>query len=186
MNGSLCGPVRLRTLSAIRPSDSSIRYLTILARVSDRPRIEGDRPRDRVPTDVSFVARHNAGVLATLKRDGRPQMSNPFYVWDCEQQLAPFQVAAAHAKTHNLRADARATLHVTSPDFWTWVAVEGIAELSPIAAEPHDATVEELVTYYRALRGEHDDWGAYRAAMVSHRRLVVRLRPDHTYGQLRG
>jgi PPOX class probable F420-dependent enzyme len=135
---------------------------------------------------LSFVASQHAGVLATLKRDGRPQLSNLFYVWDGEQQLARIQVTVDHAKTRNLQADPRATLHVTSPDFWTWVAVEGTAELSPVAVDPRDATVEELVTYYRALRGEHRDWGAYRAAMVAHRRLVVRLRPEHTYGHMRG
>jgi len=135
---------------------------------------------------LSFVASQHSGVLATVKRDGRPQLSNLFYAWDAEQQLARIQVSADRAKTRNLRADPRATLHVTSPDFWTWVAVEGTAELSPVASDPHDATVDELVTYYRALRGEHEDWDAYRAIMVDHRRLVVRLRPEHTYGQIRG
>ena len=51
------------------------------------------------------------------------------------------------------------TLHVASKDFWTWVAVEGTAELTPVAADPHDATVEELVTYYRGINGEHDELG---------------------------
>ena len=138
------------------------------------------------PRMLAFVATQHAGVLATLKRDGRPQLSNLFYAWDDEQQLARISVTADRAKTRNLRADPRATLHVTSPDFWTWVAVEGTAELTPVATDPHDATVEELVAYYRALSGEHDDWDAYRAAMVADHRLVVRFRPEHTYGQLRG
>ena len=75
------------------------------------------------------------------------------------------------------------TLHVASKDFWTWVAVEGTAELTPVAADPHDATVEELVTYYRGINGEHHDWDEYRAAMVADRRLRrplparARLRP---------
>ena len=135
---------------------------------------------------LDFVASQHAGVLATLKRDGRPQLSNLFYAWDGEQQLARIQVTAGCAKARNLQADPRATLHVTSPDFRTWVAVEGTAELSPVAADPHDATVEELVTYYRALRGEHGDWDAYREAMVARRRLVVRLRPEHAYGLMPG
>jgi PPOX class probable F420-dependent enzyme len=135
---------------------------------------------------LSFVASQHAGVVAALKRGGRPQLSNLFYAWDGEQQLARIQVTADHVKTRNLRADPRATLHVTSPDFWTWVAVEGTADLSPVAADPHDATVEELITYYRGLRGEHEDWDAFRATMVAHRRLVVRLRPEHTYGHTRG
>jgi PPOX class probable F420-dependent enzyme len=137
------------------------------------------------PRMIAFVAANRRGVLATVKRDGRPQLSNLFYAWDDEQQLARISVTADRAKTRNLQADPRATLHVTSPDFWTWVAVEGTAELSPVAADPHDATVEELIGYYRALSGEHEDWDAYRAAMVADRRLVVRLRPEHTYGQVR-
>ena len=135
---------------------------------------------------LGFVAGNHRGVLATVKRDGRPQLSNLFYAWDDEQQLARISVTADRAKTRNLQADPRATLHVTSPDFWTWVAVEGTAELTPVAADPQDATVEELVSYYRALSGEHEDWDAYRAAMVTDRRLVVRLRPEHAYGQVRG
>ena len=138
------------------------------------------------PRMLAFVATQHAGVLATLKRDGRPQLSNLFYAWDDEQQLARISVTADRAKTRNLQADPRATLHVTSADFWTWVAVEGTAELTPVAADPQDATVEELVGYYRALSGEHEDWDAYRAAMVTDRRLVVRLQPEHAYGQVRG
>ena len=49
-----------------------------------------------------------------------------------------------------------------------------------------DGTVEELITYYRGVSGEHDNWDEYRAAMVADRRLVVRFRPEHAYGQMRG
>jgi PPOX class probable F420-dependent enzyme len=95
-------------------------------------------------------------------------------------------VTADRVKTRLLAADPRVTLHVTSKDFWTWVAVEGTAELTPVAAEPDDATVEELVAYYRGVNGEHPDWDEYRAAMVTDRRLVVRFTPEHVYGQLPG
>ena len=95
-------------------------------------------------------------------------------------------MTAGRAKTKNLQTDPRATLHVASKDFWTWVAVEGTAELTPVAADPHDDTVEELITYYRGVSGEHENWDEYRAAMVADRRLVVRFRPEHTYGHLRG
>jgi PPOX class probable F420-dependent enzyme len=137
------------------------------------------------PRMLAFVAENHAGVLATVKRNGRPQLSNLFYAYDTDAGLVRISVTADRAKTRNLQADPRVTLHVASPDFWTWVAVEGTAELTPVAGDPHDATVEELVTYYRGVSGEHDDWDAYRAAMVADRRLVVRFRPEHTYGQLR-
>jgi PPOX class probable F420-dependent enzyme len=137
------------------------------------------------PRMLAFVAEHRWGVLATVKRDGRPQLSNVGYSYDAESQLFRVSVTADRAKTCNLQADPRATLYVVSKDFWTWVAVEGTAELTPVAADPHDATVEELITYYRGTSGEHENWDEYRAAMVADRRLVVRFRPEHAYGQLR-
>ncbi len=135
---------------------------------------------------LDFVASNKWGVLATVKRDGRPQLSNVGYAFDPETRLVRISVTADRAKTRNLAADPRASLHVTSKDFWTWVVVEGTAELSPVAADPHDATVDELVEYYRGVNGEHPDWDEYRAAMVADRRVVVRFRAEHAYGQLSG
>ena len=136
------------------------------------------------PRLLDLVAAHRWGVLATLKRDGRPQLSNIGYSWT--EGLLRISVTADRAKTRNLLADPRASVHVTSPDFWSWVVVEGTAELTPPAADPDDATADELVGYYRAVSGEHPDWAEYRRAMVAERRLVVRLRPTHAYGQLGG
>ncbi len=77
-------------------------------------------------------------------------------------------------------------MYVSQEDFWAYVVVEGDAELSPVASAPDDATVEELVEYYRSLAGEHPDWDDYRRVMVSDRRLIVRLRPTRAYGMLGG
>lgn len=135
---------------------------------------------------LAFVAENRWGVLATLKSDGRPQLSNVGYAYDAEADVIRVSVTDGRAKTANLRRDPRVTLHVSSADFWSWVAVEGTAELTAVAEDPHDATVEELIAYYRGISGEHEDWDEYRSAMVADRRLVVRFRPEHTYGQLRG
>jgi PPOX class probable F420-dependent enzyme len=133
---------------------------------------------------LAFVAEHRWGVLAAIKTDGRPHVSNVGYAYDPEQRLFRVSVTDTRAKTRHLRADPRVTLHVASKDFWTWVAVEGTADLTPVAADPHDATVDELVAYYRGVSGEHPDWEEYRTAMVADRRLVVRFTPEHTYGQV--
>ncbi|WP_241037013.1 PPOX class F420-dependent oxidoreductase [Blastococcus litoris] len=136
------------------------------------------------PRMLAFVAENRWGVLATVKRDGRPQLSNVGYAFDGD--VVRVSVTADRAKTRNIERDPRVTLHVASKDFWTWVAVEGTAELTPVADDPHDATVDELVTYYRGVSGEHENWDEYRSAMVADRRLVVRFRPEHAYGQLPG
>jgi len=137
------------------------------------------------PRMLEFVAGQNWGVLATVKPDGRPHLSNVGYAFDVDSHLFRISITEGRVKTRYLRADPRVTLHVTSKDFWTWVAVEGTAELTPVAQDPDDDTVEELVRYYRAINGEHDNWDEYRAAMVSDRRLVVRFLPGHTYGSIR-
>jgi PPOX class probable F420-dependent enzyme len=138
------------------------------------------------PRLLDFVADNRWGVLATIKGDGRPQLSNIGYAYDRDAGVIRISVTADRAKTRNLVRDPRASLHVTSQDFWTWAVVEGTADLTAVAADPHDGTVEELVSYYRGVNGEHPDWDEYRRAMVAERRLVVRFTVEHTYGQLPG
>lgn len=127
-----------------------------------------------------LIESSNKGVLVTLKRDGRPQLSNLIYT--VSDGVARMSVTDGRAKTANLRRDPRASLYVTSDDFWSYAIAEGDAELSPIATDPSDETVDELVELYRSLQGEHPDWDEYRAAMVSDQRLVVRLPLSHVYG----
>jgi PPOX class probable F420-dependent enzyme len=122
------------------------------------------------------------GVLATLKRDGRPQLSNVGHTFDPVSRLVRVSVTDDRAKVANLRRDPRASYHVTTGDFRRYVVAEGTAQLTPVAADPHDATVEELVDVYRLVAGEHPDWAEFRAAMVADRRLVLRLPVDRVYG----
>ena len=132
---------------------------------------------------LGFVARRRTGVLLTLRRTGRPQASNIMYGLD--DGVVRVSVTEDRAKTANLRRDPRASLHVTSDDFWQYVVLEGDAELSSVAREPGDATCRELRSVYRSIQGEHDDWDEYDRAMVDDGRLVVRLRPGHAYGLVR-
>ncbi len=135
-------------------------------------------------TDVLQVVRaHRQGVLATIRSNGRPQLSNIMYV-PAEEDTVRISITADRAKTTNLRRDPRASLYVPGDTFWQYVVVEAAAELSPVAADPHDATVDLLVEYYRAGSGEHPDWDDYRAAMVSDGRLVLTLRPERGYGMV--
>ncbi|HYN74655.1 MAG TPA: PPOX class F420-dependent oxidoreductase [Candidatus Limnocylindria bacterium] len=135
-------------------------------------------------TGLAFAAARSKGTLVTIRRDGRPQVSNVLYVLDSD--VLTLSVTADRAKTRNLRADPRACLHVTDETFWQYVVLDGVADLSPEAADPQDATVEGLVAYYRRLSGEHSDWDEYRAAMVAERRLLVSLRVTSAYGQVAG
>jgi PPOX class probable F420-dependent enzyme len=134
---------------------------------------------------ASLLAKRNQGVLVTHRADGWPQLSNVNYAWYPDEQLIRISVTDDRAKTRNLRRDRRASFHVASDDFWSYVVVDGHAELSEVAKDPHDAAVQELIDLYRAVQGEHPDWDDYRAAMVRDRRLVVRIPAERAYGLAR-
>ncbi|GLX47224.1 PPOX class F420-dependent oxidoreductase [Streptomyces sp. MB22_4] len=131
---------------------------------------------------LPLLSEGHGGVLVTLRRDGRPQLSNVSHAYDPDERIIRVSVTDDRAKTRNLRRDPRASYHVTSDDRWAYTVAEGTAELSPVAQDPHDETVEELIRLYRAVLGEHPDWDDYRAAMVRDRRLVVRLHVARVYG----
>ncbi|WLQ52471.1 PPOX class F420-dependent oxidoreductase [Streptomyces poriferorum] len=135
---------------------------------------------------LRLVAEEGGGVLVTLRRDGRPQLSNVNHFYYPDERIVRVSVTEGRAKTRNLARDPRASYHVTSQDRWAWTVVDGTAELSPVAADPDDDTVAELITLYRDVQGEHPDWDDYRKAMVRDRRIVLRLHVEHVYGQQRG
>jgi PPOX class probable F420-dependent enzyme len=124
--------------------------------------------------------RTGLGVLVTIKRDGRPQLSNVTYLYDGERIRV--SLTDDRAKTKNLRRDPRASLYVNGPNGRSYVVLEGDAELTPVAAEEHDDTVEQLVAYYREASGEHPDWDDYRRAMVADKRLLFTMKVEHSYG----
>ncbi len=132
---------------------------------------------------MDFVRGQRQGVLATIRRDGRPQLSNIVYAVD-DAGVVRVSVTADRAKARNLQRDPRATLHVSRDDFWAYVVIDTTAEVTAVTADPGDATADELVELYRSLAGEHDDWDDYRAAMIRDRRCVLRLTPTGAYGLL--
>jgi len=77
---------------------------------------------------LAFARTNRWSVLTTLRRNGRPQLSNVGHL----------------------------------------VGEDGLIRISVTAG----------------LSGEHENWDAYRAAMVTERRAVVRLAPSHAYGML--
>jgi PPOX class probable F420-dependent enzyme len=137
----------------------------------------------QLDTALAYVRDHTQGVVTTLRRDGRPQLSNITY-WAGDDGVIRISVTDGRAKTNNLRRDPRASLHVTSSNFWTYCVLDCDVELMPTSADPNDRTVDALVEYYRTLSGEHPDWDEYRRAMVTDRRLMLLLTPTHAYGML--
>lgn len=117
----------------------------------------------------TFLRDHHRGILATVRPDGRPQMSAISAGLDREGRAAISTRETAY-KVRRIRADPRVSLCVLSDDFWQWIQIDGTATVLslPEAMEP-------LVDLYRTIAGEHPDWDEYRRAMEDQRRVVVRI-----------
>ena len=131
---------------------------------------------------LAVISGNSLGVLATIKRDGRPQLSNVSYYFDARSTAIQVSITEPRAKTRNLRRDPRASILVSSDDGWSYAVAEGTSQLTPPAAAPGDDTVEALIALYRSIAGEHPDWDDYRQAMVTDRRVVLTLPIAHLYG----
>ena len=131
----------------------------------------------------TLLAQSRLGVLATIKADGRPQLSpvTPFY--DREAETLYVSMTDGRAKTANLRRDPRAALEVTAPDARTWATAEGTVALIGPGTDPHGPEVDALVDYYRKAAGEHPDWDEYRSVMVADRRVLMVMTVGHVYGR---
>ncbi len=131
---------------------------------------------------LAVISGNSLGVLATIKRDGRPQLSNVSYYFNVRSAAIQVSITEPRAKTRNLRRDPRASILVSSDDGWSYAVAEGTAELTPPASARDDDTVEALIALYRNIAGEHPDWEEYREAMVTDRRVVLTLPIAHLYG----
>ncbi len=132
---------------------------------------------------LKWAAGRRNGVLITLRRDGRAQSSDIAYgVADGSVLIS---VTADRAKTRNISRDPRVVLHVTDPPSWSYVSIDGVAELTPVTVASDDATADELVALYELVSGEaHPDWDEFRAAMVADSRQVIRFSPTSVTGQI--
>jgi PPOX class probable F420-dependent enzyme len=116
------------------------------------------------------VRNHSHAVLATVRRDGTPQLSPVAAAVDSQGRVVVSSRETAY-KVKNLRRDPRAWLCVFPDAFYgPWVQVEGTVQVLslPEAMEP-------LVDYYRSVAGEHPDWDDYREAMRTEQRCLITL-----------
>jgi PPOX class probable F420-dependent enzyme len=116
----------------------------------------------------AFVRDNHRAVLATTRRDGRPQLS-PVTVGVAPDGRLRISTRETAVKARNVRRDPHVSLCVVNDGwFGEWVQVEGTVEIVPLPE-----AMDMLVDYYRDVSGEHPDWDDYRAAMVRDRRVML-------------
>jgi PPOX class probable F420-dependent enzyme len=131
----------------------------------------------------ALIAESRLGILATLRKDGRPQLSPILPYYDRDEETIYVSLAEGRAKTVNLRRDPRASIEVTRADGRAWATADGDAVLIGPGDDPHGPEADALVDYYRRAAGEHPDWDEYRSSMVADRRVLLALKVTHVYGQ---
>jgi len=119
---------------------------------------------------LEFVGPRHHGILTTVRRDGRPQLSPVTVGIDTEGRVV-ISTYPDRAKAHNLRRDPTASVVVLSDEFnGDWVQVDGRAEVLDLPD-----SVEPLVDYFRSISGEHPDWDEYRRAMRDQGKSLIRV-----------
>jgi PPOX class probable F420-dependent enzyme len=118
----------------------------------------------------NYLRSNHHAVLATMRRDGTPQMSPVGCGVDGEGRVVISSRETA-IKVKNVRRDPRAWLCVFPDSFYGgFVQVEGAVIVVSLPE-----AMDGLVDYYRAVAGEHPDWDDYRAAMEKEKRVLMRL-----------
>jgi PPOX class probable F420-dependent enzyme len=119
---------------------------------------------------IEYVRTHHNAVLATLKKDGTPQLSPVTAGVDADGRVIISTREAAY-KVRHIRRDPRVWLCVV-PDafFGRWAQVDGTAEIVELPE-----AMDGLIGYYRDISGEHPDWDDYRAAMERDQRVLIRV-----------
>ena len=121
---------------------------------------------------LDFMRPRHRMLLATARRDGRPQMSPVTGGVDSEGRIV-ISTYPARAKTRNTEKDPKVSVLVLSED-WNgpWVQVDGDAEVLHMPE-----AVDGLVEYFRCISGEHPDWEEYREAMRIQDKSLIRITP---------
>jgi PPOX class probable F420-dependent enzyme len=124
---------------------------------------------------IEYIASNNRGVLATIKQDGRPQLSHIAYTLD-DDGLIKISVTQDRAKTKNARRDPRVSLNVIGDNWYQYVVVEGMAgfiENDPLPALRH--------VYERVAGKPHPNWDEFDQAMIDEKRLIMTISIDRLY-----
>src|SRR5262245_5969456 len=122
-----------------------------------------------------FVAKRRLGTLATLMRDGRPQLSTITYYMDDDGTLK-ISTPRRTVKARNVQRDPRVALHIMGDNAWQFLVVEGTARWA------EENLAAELRRYYERAAGKpHPNWQEYDEAMIKENRVLLQITVDRMY-----
>ena len=130
---------------------------------------------DRQTVDA-FLGAHKQLVLATIRRDGRAQLSNVLGVYRAGELLGSTRESSA--KDRNVQRDPRVTAVIQGDNFFQYLVVDGRARFTRMPE-----ALPLLREYYEmASGGPHPNWDEYDEAMAQEQRVVLHISIDGTHG----
>ncbi len=124
---------------------------------------------------LEYLRANHRGVLATQKKDGRPQLSNVAYMVD-DDGTVKISVTKDRAKTRNVQRDPRVSMLALGSNWYQYVVAEGVGEIV------EENVLAELRRVYEVVSGKpHPNWEEFDEAMVRDHRVVLRITIEKLY-----
>jgi len=125
----------------------------------------------------SFLAEVRNIIVATIRRDGRPQMTPNWFLWrDGKFYISTTKTRAKYA---NLKRDPRIQLVLDDAERHCCLIVDGKAEILE--------NIDEFIPYSRAIRTKHlgkpPDEQALREGLIREQRVILKVTPDRPLEQ---
>lgn len=124
---------------------------------------------------LEYLKRNHQGVLTTMKKDGRPQLSKISYLLD-EDGVIKISTTNDRFKAMNIRRDARVSMMAMGENWYEYIVVEGEGQVS------EEGDLAELRRVYEGIMGKpHPNWQEYDEAMLKDHRVVLSLKIEKIY-----
>ncbi|MDA4128559.1 MAG: PPOX class F420-dependent oxidoreductase [Thaumarchaeota archaeon] len=122
-----------------------------------------------------FVRGVHFAALATLMKDGSPQVTPLWYAYDDEKFI--INTAADRVKYRNVKRDPRVALLIH--DGYSYVQVRGEASISK-TRNPYDDIRSLAVSY----RGREEGERQFREIYSEQKRVTIEIKPEKVYENL--
>ena len=122
----------------------------------------------------AILSQKRNAVVATIKKDGSPQVTPVSFTWDGE--VLRFSTTKGRAKYFNLRRDARVTVLIDSPQ--GYAVLYGRAEMD----DNPQSILERIRAIRRKYQGDEKADALTWEELARDQRVLITLRPERILG----
>jgi PPOX class probable F420-dependent enzyme len=124
---------------------------------------------------IQYLKENHRGVLATVKKDGRPQLSNIAYLYDPAGEIK-ISTTSDRFKAHNIKRNPQVSMLAQGDNWYQYLVVEGTATVS------QEGQLAELRRVYEGITGKpHPNWQEYDEAMLRDHRVIITIKIEKMY-----